>query len=118
MNAEVLLYELLECGITPSLTPDGNGIVVPAGRLTAEQRVAVLAQKQALIDCIQKSALLTSELLQAAMRVCDAWNDTESAREQMREDVLHTPPHLRGDLLGHLKKAYGDRPNAGREEER
>lgn len=47
-----------------------------------------------------------TELLDAAMRACDAWNDTTQAREQMRRDCLDTPPHLQGDLLQHLKRSY------------
>ena len=35
MIAETILFELLECGITPSVTPDGNGIEVEAGLLNA-----------------------------------------------------------------------------------
>lgn len=43
-----------------------------------------------------------AELLEAAMRVCDAWDDGPDAREQMRQDVLATPPYLRVELLEHL----------------
>lgn len=43
-----------------------------------------------------------ADLLEAAMRVCDAWGDTADAREQMCRDCLGTPPHLRADLLDHL----------------
>lgn len=53
-----------------------------------------------------------TELLDAAMRACDAWNDTALAREQMRQDVLQTPPHLRADLLDHLDRTGGGRPIA------
>lgn len=47
-----------------------------------------------------------TELLEAAMRACDAWNDTEQARDQMRRDCLETPQHLRADLLAHLTNQY------------
>lgn len=53
-----------------------------------------------------------TELLEVAMRACDAWNDTALAREQMRQDVLQTPPHLRADLLDHLDRTGGGRPIA------
>lgn len=47
-----------------------------------------------------------TELLEAAMRACDAWNDTAQAREEMRRDCWETPPHLRADLLNHFERAY------------
>lgn len=102
MTAEAVLDDLLASGITPTVTPDGTGIVVPAGRLTAAQRAAILAHKSELIARIQESARMTADLLAAAMRVCDAWGDTPAAREQMRRDCLSTPPHLRADLLDYL----------------
>lgn len=60
--------------------------------------VAIRQQRSTSIDPA------VTELLEAAMRVCDAWNDSEAAREQMRQDLLQTPPHLRADLLEHFKK--------------
>lgn len=50
-----------------------------------------------------------TELLDAAMRACDAWNDTAQARDQMRSACLETPPHLRADLLDHFNNTYPDR---------
>ena len=41
-------------------------------------------------------------LLEAAMRRCDQFNDGDKAREEMREQVLEVPPHLRQDLLDHF----------------
>lgn len=41
-------------------------------------------------------------LLEAAMRRCDQFNDSDQARQEMRDQVLATPPHLRQDLLGHF----------------
>jgi len=38
----------------------------------------------------------------AAMRRCDQFNDGDKARQEMREQVLETPPHLRQDLLDHF----------------
>jgi hypothetical protein len=47
-----------------------------------------------------------SDLLDAAMRACDQWQDGPEAREQMRQDVMATPEHLRTDLLNHFRKTY------------
>jgi len=106
MTAAAILAELLDCGITPAVTPDGRGIEVPAKRLTDAQRAAVLAHKPELIACIQESARITSELLTAAMHACNHWGDGPAAREQMRRDCLNTPPHLRADLLAHFRTTY------------
>lgn len=47
-------------------------------------------------------------LLQAAMRRCDHFNDGEKARQDMREQVIETPQHLRKDLLNYF---MGSPPN-------
>ncbi len=102
MTPEAILADLIQCGIEPSVTPDKTGIVVPAGKLTEAQRAAVLGHKPALIACILESARVTALLLEAAMRRCDQFNDGDKARQDMREQVLETPPHLRQDLLDHF----------------
>lgn len=106
MTAETILFELLECGITPSVTPDGNGIEVEAGLLNDAQRAAIRAHKYELIACIQDAARITSELMTAAMRACDYWRDSPQAREQMRLDILQTRPEHRQELLKHFESEY------------
>ena len=109
MTPEAILADLIQCGIEPSVTPDKTGIVVPAGKLTDAQRAAVLGHKPALIACILESARITAQLLEAAMRRCDQFNDNEKARQDMREQVLETPPHLRQDLLDHFIQSTTER---------
>lgn len=46
--------------------------------------------------------LLGARLMAAAMRRCDEFNDSEQARQDMREQILETPPHLREDLLDYF----------------
>ena len=46
--------------------------------------------------------LLAARLMAAAMRRCDQFNDGDKARQDMREQILETPPHLRQDLLDHF----------------
>lgn len=46
------------------------------------------------------------ELLRAAQRACDHWNDGPSAREAMRLDCINTPEHLRADLIRQFELAY------------
>jgi hypothetical protein len=103
MTPEAILRDLLERGIEPCVTPDGRGISVPAGRLTEGQRKAIRANKHALIEYLTESSRLTSQLLSAAMYRCDQFNDSDSARAQMRHEVLATPEHLRRDLLDYFK---------------
>jgi hypothetical protein len=45
---------------------------------------------------------LTNEVIAAAMRRCDQFNDSAAAREQMRRDVLAVPAHQQQDLLDHF----------------
>ena len=106
MTAAAILSELLNCGITPAVTPDGRGIEVPAGRLTDAQRAAIKAHKAELIACIRGAARLTTELLAVAMRACDHHGDSPEVRAQMRKECLETPPNLRVDLLQHLRATY------------
>ena len=106
MTVDALLQELLQAGIEPALTPDGHNITVPAGRLTDSQRASIRQFKFELIERLQESARLTTELLAAAMRACDHWGDNAEAREQMRQDVMGTPAHQRADLLQYLRSQY------------
>ena len=118
MTPETILADLIQSGIDPSLTPDKTGIVVPAGKLTEAQRAAVLGHKPALIACILESARVTQQLLEAAMRRCDQFNDSEKARQDMRKQVLETPPHLRQDLLEHFLGKPPQAPVASLKEQR
>ncbi len=102
MKPETILADLLDSGIEPSVTPDQTGIVVPAGKLSPAQRAAVLAHKPGLIAYLLESSRITVQLLEAAMRRCDQFSDSEKARQDMREQVLQTPLHLRQDLLDHF----------------
>ena len=44
-------------------------------------------------------------LLEAAMRRCDQFKDDDKARQDMREQVLETPPDQRQDLLDYFNGA-------------
>lgn len=102
MTPETIIANLLESGIEPTVTPDQTGIVVPAGKLSQTQRAAVLAHKTDLIAYLLESSRVTAQLLGAAMRRCDQFNDSDKARQDMREQILETPAHLRQDLLEHF----------------
>ena len=104
MTPEAILADLLESGIVPSVTYDRSGIVVPAGALSPAQRSAVLTHKPDLIAYLLESSRITQSLLAAAMRRCDQFNDSDKARQDMREQILETPLHLRQDLLEHFTR--------------
>jgi hypothetical protein len=46
-------------------------------------------------------------LLEAAMRACDYWGDSPTARAQMVVDIGGTPQHHHQELLEHFLIAYG-----------
>ena len=50
-------------------------------------------------------------LMEAAMRACDFWGDGEEARQAMRQDVLHYPPTMRGELLDYFNSHYPPSPD-------
>lgn len=64
MKAAVLLAELRAAGVQPSLR--GDGIAVPAGRLTDEQREAIKRHKPELVELLRNEAANDSELSHSA----------------------------------------------------
>jgi hypothetical protein len=50
---------------------------------------------------------LTRQLLEAAMRACDFWGDSQTARAEMVTDIEATPSNRRQELLEHFLAAYG-----------
>ena len=102
MNPSAILATLWAAGITLRLTPDFQNLVVPAGRLTTDQRALVLENKPALIQFLVEAHATTERLLHAALKVCDGHGDSDMARQEMREQCLALPPHLQADLLDHF----------------
>ena len=95
MNPHSILIALWRDGISMRLTPDSLGLVVPAGRMTSGQRSLVLEHKAELIALLVNARGTTEKLLAAAMRVCDQHGDNAAACEEMRQQCLALPPHLR-----------------------
>ena len=121
MTAQAVLNDLLQAGIRPRLTPDGCGIVVPKGAITEALKVAIRANKPAIIRLLTEAANdahhrpelapptapaapAHDHLLAIAMRFCDAINASNKAREDWREDVRNTPPHLRQGLYNYVRE--------------
>lgn len=105
MNADTLLHEALDAGIAFQL--DGDRLKIAGDPDAVEVWAPRLRPYKAeLIARLINSSQITHELLQAAMRACDHHGDDEPARQQMRDEVLATPPHLRADLLDHFTRNY------------
>ena len=115
---EVLLSDLRAAGVTPTVTADGSGVVVPTDTLTPELRARITQNKTALIrllieaandahhhpELAPPTAPAHDRLLAIAMRFCDAINASDKAREDWRRDVLETPQHLRQGLYNYLRE--------------
>lgn len=105
MTPAELCQAIYAAGMT--VRADGDALVVkPAERLTPELRATVIAHKPELLDFLHEAHATTEALLELAARACDHWGDSPAARQQMRQDIEATPPHLRHDLLQHLQAAY------------
>jgi hypothetical protein len=106
MTPQNILRELWSAGICVRLTDDGENLAVPAGKLSQHQRALILANKPAIVDFLQSVDKTTTNLIEAAMRVCDFHGDNSSKREAMRLECLSVPAHLKADLLEHFHTAY------------
>ena len=102
MEPEKILTLLWGHGFHVSLTADDSLKVSPSSTLHPKLRELILANKTEIVALLGKAKETTSWLIEAAMQVCDRHNDSEAAREEMRQDILSTPPHLQQDLLDHF----------------
>ena len=76
----------------------------------SENSKVVSAVSSVGVVALFENRVLSADLMAAAMNACDHWRDSPTAREQMRQDVLGTPPHQRADLLDHFLQIYGAAP--------
>ena len=121
MTPRAIIDNLVAQGCAPRLTPDGCGIVVPKGAITEALKVAIRANKPAIIRLLTEAANdahhrpelappaapaapAHDRLLAIAMRYCDAINASDKAREDWRRDVRNTPQHLRQGLQNYLSE--------------
>ena len=132
MTPRAIIDNLVAQGCAPRLTPDGCGIVVPKGAITEALKVAIRANKPAIIRLLAEAANDAhnrpelapptapaaksatpapqgfapgeSALMLLAMRFADHIKASPQAREDWRRDVLETPPHLRQGLYNYLRE--------------
>jgi hypothetical protein len=107
MEPELFIAALWGQGFEVNLGPEDSIVVTPGSRLHETQREALRANKPAIVAYLQANPPAGDGLMAMAMQVCDRYGDGEQAREDMRADVLATPPHLRADLLAHFEQTYG-----------
>jgi hypothetical protein len=90
---------------------DGSDLVVkPADRVTPAVRAMLADAKAEVVEYLAACERITPALIEAAMRVCDLYGDSEQARADMRTAVLDTPLYMRIDLMHHFNQAYGAAP--------
>ena len=65
-----------------------------------------VAHKPELLEFLHAASLTTVDLIEAAMRACDHFGDSEASRDQMRTDCANVPPHQRADLREHFRRSY------------
>jgi Tfp pilus assembly pilus retraction ATPase PilT len=106
-----------KAGLVLSPTDSGNIKVTPKALITPAVRELVKANKTALMAALETASEqlavskadtnLERQLLEAAMRACDYWGDSDQARAEMVAEIQATSQHLRQDLLEHFLCAYG-----------
>lgn len=80
---------------------------VPSVAAVATVAVAKQPERKVPPQAVNDELELELQMLEAAMRACDYWGDSDQARAEMIADIKATPQHLRQDLLEHLLVAYG-----------
>ncbi|MDZ4290737.1 MAG: hypothetical protein U1C47_02305 [Hydrogenophaga sp.] len=104
-SAPSILRQLCAAGVRLEMKGDRLS-ASPATHLNDELRDLIRRHKNQLMDYLVEAHQSASALIDAAMRSCDHWGDSQTAREEMRQDVIQTPPHLRADLLEHFRQSY------------
>lgn len=107
MTPVELCGAVYDAGMT--IRADGGKLVLkPAHRLAADLQALLVAHKPELLAFLMEAEATSADLVAAALRACDHFNDGHEARKQMRSDVESTPPHLRADLHAYFCKRYPD----------
>lgn len=105
MSVDTLIRKALDHGIELRFV-DGQLKVTGKRSAVTAWAPKLREHKDELIEAVIESSKIADQVLRAAMRVCDRYNDSDSAREAMRQDVANTPPHLLPDLLEHFRTSY------------
>lgn len=101
MTAAVLYQRALASGVTLRLV-DGKVKAAGSHEALAELVPQLRGCKPELIEFLAAAHKTAAALIAAAMRVCDHYDDNDAKREEMRQDILATPHHLRQELLDYF----------------
>jgi hypothetical protein len=82
------------------------GVVSPKSHHYGATKPTETAKRKALPAAVADDEL-DRQLLDAAMRCCDYWNDGAEARAQMVAEIRATPQHHRQELLEYFQAWYG-----------
>ncbi|RCW65172.1 hypothetical protein [Pseudorhodoferax soli] len=108
MTPADICRQVFDAGMT--IHADGHDLVLtPAERLKPAMRALLVENKPALLAYLREVEDMTAGLLAAAMRSSDHHGDSHAARDDWKRDIADTPPHLRSDLLAHLRQAHPGR---------
>ena len=99
-----------EMAQAPTAKTDERGVSavssVPSGRVYEFSR-GVSSVSSVGVTAIFENCISVEELIQAAMRACDHHGDGEAARQEMVQQCLEVPAHLRAELHQHFIRTYG-----------
>ncbi len=120
MTVSHFLEEVRNAGLTLRLTTTGKINASPVDRITPILRDLIKVHKVELVVALRQSVSITCkpprttggdeldrQLLEAANRCCDYWNDSPEARVQMVAEIKAMPRDQRQDLLEHFQAWYG-----------
>jgi hypothetical protein len=110
MTAYKILNMLRVEGFNVTSTDNGGLKISPSSSLPSDLRELIRVNKAEISKLLDDSKASTSSLIAAAMKVCDHYSDTDTARSDMRLDCINTPQHMQSDLLEHFKQTYGKKP--------
>lgn len=108
MTAQAILNDLLQAGIRPRLTPDRTGIVLPRHAITEALKVAIRANKAAIIRLLSEPADATDD--RSTCPACTHYHPTRRQCLNYRHAGLTEPSiaaaiaHLPQRCPGHTAK--------------
>lgn len=98
-----------ECQNVTPITPETHllGVLGASSERISTNDEQVLGVLGVAPLCISKNhADSAARLMAAAMLACDHFNDSDTAREEMHQQVMELPPEKWQDLTEHFRKTY------------
>ncbi len=109
-GGDVLAYHQAEHGQDFTTAAKELGAWIDDGKPAPSRPTPLPARDAlALLTAIFENCLSVEELIEAAMRACDHYGDGPAARQEMVQQCLEVPAHLRAELHQHFIRTYGGR---------